>query len=116
MYCFDSEAFRFLACVQNGIEFPPEDITVFAASWTRAVEEKNRLFDHVRSLTPHKVHDTLSMNDARRVICAMSRPLAEMSVTIQKNIRGTMEAKNKARLADLEALDFEKDLHVDGID
>ena len=56
------------------------------------------------------------MNDARRVIWAMSRPLAEMSVTIQKNIRGAMEAKTKARLADLEALDFEKDLHVEGID
>ena len=46
----------------------------------------------------------------------MSRPLAEMSVAMQKNIREAKEAQVKAQLADSEAVDFEKQLHVDGVD
>jgi len=116
MYCFDSEAFRFLACIQAGVEFPEEDFEVFSSSWTRAVKEKTRMFEHIKTLKPHRVCNTLSMNDARTKVVAMSRPLAEMSVAMQKNIREAKEAQVKAQLADSEAVDFEKQLHVDGVD
>ena len=46
----------------------------------------------------------------------MSRPLAEMSVAMQKNIKEAKEAQVKAQLADSEAVDFEKQLHVEGVD
>ena len=116
MYCFDSEAFRFLACIKQGINFPEEDFEVFSSSWTRAVKEKDRMFEHIESLKPHGVCNTLSMNDARRIIVAMSRPLAEMSVAIQKNIKEAKEAEEKARLAGSEAVKLGQELHVDGVD
>ena len=116
MYCFDSEAFRFLACIKAGVIFPDEDVEVFSSSWTRAVKETTRMIDHIKTLRPHGVCNTLSMNDARSKVVAMSRPMAEMSVAIQKNIREAKEAQVKAQLADSEAVDFEKQLHVDGVD
>ena len=116
MYCFDSEAFRFLACIQAGVEFPKEDFEVFASSWTRAVQETTRMFEHIKTLSPHRVSNTLSMNDARTKVVAMSRPLAEMSVAMQKNIREAKEAQIKAQLADSEAMDFEQQLQVEGVD
>ena len=116
MYCFDSEAFRFLACIQAGVKFPEDDVEVFSSSWSRAVKETNRMIEHIKTLKPHGVHNTLSMNNARCKVVAMSRPMAEMSVAIQKNIKEAKEAQAKAKLADSEAVDFEKQLHVDGVD
>ena len=84
--------------------------------WTRAVKETTRMLEHIKTLRPHGVYNTLSMNDARCKVVAMSRPMAEMSVAIQKNIREAKEAQAKAKLADSEAVDFEKQLHVDGVD
>ena len=116
MFCFDSEAFRFLACIKEGIEFPKEDFEVFASSWTRAVQETNRMLEHIKTLSPHRVRNTLSMNDARTKVVAISRPLAEMSVAIQRNIRMAKEAQMKAQLADFEAMNFAQQLQVEGVD
>ena len=74
------------------------------------------MIDHIKTLRPHRVYNTLSMNDARTKVVAISRPLAEMSVAIQKNIREAKESQLKAQLANSEAVDFEKQLHVDGVD
>ena len=116
MFCFDSEAFRFLACIKEGIEFPKEDFEVFASSWTRAVQETERMLEHIKTLSPHRVRNTLSMNDARTKVVAISRPLAEMSVAIQRNIRMAKEAQMKAQLADFEAMNFAQQLQVEGVD
>ena len=86
---------------------------MFASSWTRAVQETTRMFEHIKTLSPHRVSNTLSMNDARTKVVAMSRPLAEMSVAMQKNIREAKEAQIKAQLADSEAMDFEQQLQVE---
>ena len=105
-----------MACIQAGVKFPDEDVEVFSSSWTRAVKETNRMLEHIKTLRPHGVNNTLSMNDARCKVVAMSRPMAEMTVAIQKNIREAKEAQAKAKLADTEAVDFEKQLHVEGVD
>ena len=72
IYCFDNEAFRFLACIKNGVTFPEKVIDEFASSWTHAVNEKERMFKHIMGLTPHKVHGTLALNEARRLIIQIS--------------------------------------------
>ncbi|CAG7734110.1 unnamed protein product [Allacma fusca] len=75
VYCMDNEAFRFLAAVKNGIEFSDYDRINFSTSWDKSVEEMNRLLAHITSLHPHRTQDTISLNNARKLIVALKKPL-----------------------------------------
>ncbi len=97
-FCFDNEAFRFLACLHNKVEFNDEDIRTYAASWDRAVNETNKLFGHINKIPPHKIRNTLSMNESRRVIVAMSKPMAEVAKTIQENMQTAKDAMEQINL------------------
>ena len=98
MYCFDSEPFQFLACVQAGIKFPDEDFEVFSAGWSKAVREQDRMFEHIGSLKPR-----LSLENIRRQVLPMTCSLTEMGVAMQEKIREVKEAEVKAKLAESQA-------------
>ncbi|XP_072028096.1 uncharacterized protein [Amphiura filiformis] len=115
-FCFDNEPFRFLACLKNGVIFSQGDINTYAESWNRAVEETKRLFDHISTLKPHKVRNTLNMNEARRIIVAMSKPLAEVAKTIQQNVQSGIEAKTQIDLYKKDMDSLKVDLNIDGYD
>jgi len=85
IYCIDNESVRFLAALKQGIKFREEEKNNYSTSWEMSVKETERLIEYISSLQPHKVKNTLSLNDARRLILELSRPLAEIS-TIQNNI------------------------------
>jgi hypothetical protein len=36
IFCFDNEAFRFLAAVQHGVNFTEEEVRDFSSSWERS--------------------------------------------------------------------------------
>ncbi|XP_072022743.1 uncharacterized protein [Amphiura filiformis] len=99
-FCFDNEAFRFLACLKNGVEFSQGDKDTYAASWNKSVEETYRLFETISKLRPHQVRNTLSMNEARRIIVTMSKPLAEVAKTIQQNITEANNIRLQIELCD----------------
>jgi len=86
IYCMDNESVRYLAALKQGIRFDEEEKKNYEASWKTSVNETNRLIEYISSLTPHKVENTLSYNNARRFIMTLSRPLAEVMSTIQNNI------------------------------
>ncbi|CAG8615329.1 8808_t:CDS:2 [Ambispora gerdemannii] len=86
MYCFDSESFRFLAAVKAGIKFEEMDEQSFAESWKRSVGESVRLLGYLCLRDPHKVKDTLTLNDARRIVINLAKPLAEAERLIKTNI------------------------------
>ena len=116
-FCFDSEAFRFLACIKNGIKFSQGDIDTFANSWNKSVEETQNLFKYISSkLTPHKVRDTLSMNEAKRIVTAMAKPLALVAQTIAQNVQAADEAKKKMLSADSDIRSIENDIKFSGYD
>ncbi|RHZ61186.1 hypothetical protein Glove_349g81 [Diversispora epigaea] len=71
MYCFDNESFRFLAALRENMKFSEE-------SW--------RLFKHIVSLEPHRTEETLSLNNVRKNVMLLSKPLAEIGQLIQINI------------------------------
>ena len=116
MFCFDNEAFRFLACLRNDIQFEQKEVEAFSKSWDVAAAETTRLFNHIKTLLLHKVLNTLSVNDARRIIVEMSRPMAEITVIIQKNIQTMEETKLKMEMMDKEVKAFSKDLYFNGFD
>ena len=111
-FCFDNEAFRFLACLKNGIEFNSQEQAAFSQSWDIATKTTIRLFDYVMTLEPHKIENTMSLNNARRVIGLMSRPMSEMTENIVKNIETLEDHKKKIKDLDDKALDLQKNLRV----
>jgi hypothetical protein len=115
-FCFDNESFRFLACLKNKVEFSDEDIGTYAASWDRAANETNKLFGYINSIPPHKIRDTLSMNESRRVIVAMSKPMAEVAKTIQENMQTAKDAMEQINLHSRGMADVEKNLQFTGVD
>ncbi|XP_054753483.2 uncharacterized protein LOC129259205 [Lytechinus pictus] len=91
-FCFDNEPFRFLACIKNGVTFNETDIATYASSWDRSVEETMRLLKYVESeLTPHNVKETIGMNEARRIILTMGKPLAEVANIIDRNVQAARD-------------------------
>ena len=115
-FCFDNEPFRFLACVKNGVEFSQGDINTYAESWNKSVEETMRLFHHISRLKPHKIRNTLNMNEARRIIVAMSKPLAQVAKTIQQNVQEGNEAKTQIDLVDKDMDSLKANLKFSGFD
>ena len=47
------------------------------------------------TIAPHLVENTLSIKDSRRLISILTKPLAEISTTIQENINSIETAKVK---------------------
>ncbi|CAG8568245.1 5149_t:CDS:1, partial [Dentiscutata heterogama] len=86
MYCFDNESFRFLAAAKNGVNFGEMDKTSFTESWKRSVTESVRLLQYLGFRDPHKVQDTLTLNEARNIVLHLAKPLASIEQNIQTNI------------------------------
>ncbi|KAG0586861.1 hypothetical protein KC19_2G122900 [Ceratodon purpureus] len=86
MYHFDSEGFRFLACVKNGLDFSEHESDTFRSSWKQSSDEAARLIQHIASLTPHDIQSTLSLNRVRDMLTTIEVPLAAISAAIQNNL------------------------------
>ncbi|CAG8789652.1 9112_t:CDS:1 [Cetraspora pellucida] len=110
-YCFDNESFRFLAAIKNNVQFEDE-IKTFANSWEESVKESRRLLRHITSRSPHKVKDTLSLNNARRLVKLLIKPLEDIQPRIESyinylgDIELELEKSNKA-IEDLKMTKFD---------
>lgn len=89
IYCFDSEAYRFLAAVKNPlqpIEFTEEERENFAKSWEISSHETTRLLDYFASLNPHPTQSTLNLNYARELVIKLAAPLAMNNRNLNLNM------------------------------
>ncbi|GBG82397.1 hypothetical protein CBR_g34773 [Chara braunii] len=116
IYSLDNESFRFLAAVKKGVRFSDKQTADFAKSWKWSVSECRRLIDHILSLPPHKVQDTVSINEARRLILGLARPLGDISKVIQIN-KNLIEDKMSEDVSDINHIeDLKKKLFVPSVD
>eukprot|EP00794_Sanderia_malayensis_P001186 gene1186-biopygen413 len=115
-FCFDNEAFRFLACLINGIHFNQQDIATYSSSWDRAVVETKRLFEHILELKPHSVRHTVSLNNARRIILELSKPLAKVAANIQVNIDSANNKAKELEASKKKASELQDKLYLDAVD
>ncbi|RMZ81539.1 hypothetical protein DV737_g2502, partial [Chaetothyriales sp. CBS 132003] len=83
-YCFDSESFRYLAAYKQGVVM--ENKRDFDNSWDRSREEAERMLAYFRTMEPHPVKSTLSLNGTRTLITQLTKPMAEISKQINANI------------------------------
>lgn len=98
-YCFDSESFRYLAAYKSGVVM--ENKLDFDRSWSQSRDETVRLIEHFQSIPPHEVKSTLSLNGARQLISELTKPLAEITQLINRNIQvqeDQVEALKDARI------------------
>ncbi|XP_054152484.1 uncharacterized protein LOC128951256 [Oppia nitens] len=93
MYCVDNEPFKYLCAVKQGINFEEQDVIVNTTSWDNSVKECLRLFNYLyngrtgnQGLTPHPIQNTLSINETRRLIVALVKPLFQIINIIKHNL------------------------------
>ena len=113
-FCFDNEAFRLLACVNNGIQFEKKKMDAYSESWTFASEMTTQMFDQIRSLPPHDTRNTVSMNEARNIVISLSKPMAEILQVIDKTKQEGEITKDVIENANKDIKEFEKSLHFKG--
>ena len=82
IYCIDNESFRFLAAQKKGFYFTEKDRQDYLVSWERSANETERLLAYIQTLKPHKVQDTLSLNETRKSIVDLSKSIAKISQNI----------------------------------
>ncbi|KAI8670436.1 G domain-containing protein [Fusarium keratoplasticum] len=96
VYSFDSEGFRFLAALKQARN-ELDGIDAFRRSWERSKKEIHRLLHHFQMLQPHAIQSTISLNRARELITALTRPMADITGSIEDTIR-----INTERLSELQ--------------
>ena len=97
VFCVDNESVRFLAAMKSGVTFTNHQQKDFSESWQRSVDEINRMMHRIISIKPHLVKNTLSINSVRYLIIELSKPLADITAHIQKNLQ-TIEIKRQEML------------------
>ena len=86
MFCMDNESVRFLAEIKTGYRFNEENRADYSKSWERSSEVCLQLMEHFAKIKPHKEKDTLSINESRRAISVLIKPLADATTVIQESI------------------------------
>ena len=94
IYCIDNESVRFLAALKQGVKFTKDEKKNYSTSWETSLRETERLINYISSLPPHKVKNTLTLNNARRLVLVLGRPLAQITSTIQNSI-GVMKQRRQ---------------------
>ncbi|EGC40243.1 hypothetical protein DICPUDRAFT_25410 [Dictyostelium purpureum] len=93
-FCFDSESFRFLAALKNDVQFGEDQIKDFSNSWKTSVTSTNNLISYLNLLPPHNIRNTTSLNESRRLIYALTRPIVEITQMIETKVK-TITTKKK---------------------
>uniref|UniRef100_A0AC34RDH8 G domain-containing protein n=1 Tax=Panagrolaimus sp. JU765 TaxID=591449 RepID=A0AC34RDH8_9BILA len=85
IHCIDNDAFRFQCAYSTIPAFKNQDPSPYKASWKASQSATTKLFQAMSKLDPHKVVDTLSINQARAMIISLIQPLAAITSIIQAN-------------------------------
>jgi GTP-binding protein EngB required for normal cell division len=85
-FCFDSESFRYLVALQNGIEFDSYQQTEYQQSWKSSVTESNRLLQYIcGELRSYSQNEWQSIEHAQFKINQIIRPMLETTRNIVRN-------------------------------
>ncbi|KAI2637959.1 hypothetical protein GGS26DRAFT_435232 [Hypomontagnella submonticulosa] len=113
-YYFDSESFRYLAAYTQGIDLGNRD--EYSYSWNFSADESRRLLQYFKSLEPHQVKNTLSLNDTRRTITRLTQPMAEIMQAINASIALNEDAANTLRTKELTLKELKPKLNVQQVE
>lgn len=88
LFCLDSESFRYLAALAQGVlkEGDAEREKDYERSWNRSVDTCKRLIKSLKSRPPVSMKHIKKLQDARRMIYNMSKPLQNIQDKLNTNI------------------------------
>ncbi|KRT85610.1 hypothetical protein AMK59_2772 [Oryctes borbonicus] len=114
-FFMDNEAFRFLLAQRNGLAFSDTEKKDFSISWEKSADVSLQLLTYVANLQPHKIQDTISINEARRLILSLSEPLAHVAKNIDDNLRCIIRKQEELQDENKTVEELKKLLHYDMI-
>ncbi|KAG5899641.1 hypothetical protein JTB14_036014 [Gonioctena quinquepunctata] len=118
IFCFDNEAFRYLAAVQEGVEYEASQRERYKESWKCSSKECWKLIKYILgddenpALEPHHVQSTSAINEARRMIIHLCQPLAEISQLINHNMNVLQRHEENLLLENQSIQDLTKQLFM----
>ncbi|KAF8850415.1 hypothetical protein BDZ45DRAFT_731598 [Acephala macrosclerotiorum] len=112
-YCFDSESFRYLAALKNNVRMGNEED--FRRSWKHSRDEALRLLDHFKTVPPHPVKSTVSLNGTRQLVLELTKPMAEISQIIRTNIAMCEDRMLELKDTRVSGDNLRKRLHLDKV-
>ncbi|TGZ81925.1 hypothetical protein EX30DRAFT_239815 [Ascodesmis nigricans] len=106
VYCFDSESFRYVAARHRGFDSWYHE--EFVSSWETSAKEAQRLIQYFRNRTPHLVKETVNLNQTRKVLTSLTRPMAYIKHSINDSIALNEDhiaalLNEKIKMADLQS-------------
>ncbi|KAN0035753.1 hypothetical protein ACTA71_005041 [Dictyostelium dimigraforme] len=113
IFCFDSESFRFLAALKQGIPFSDEQIKDFSNSWETSVKSTERLISYINSLTSHDIKNTVSLNNSRMLINTLTRPIVEITSMINCKVKDIETKKEEIKHKTNNIEELKKNLTVE---
>ncbi len=86
MFCVDSESFRYLAAIDNGVPLNAANDDDFRISWEKSSVACRQLVHKIKTLQPHSTKETTTLNEIRHLILQSAKPLSEISTLIQSRL------------------------------
>lgn len=108
--------YRFLACLKKGIKFEEDEIDLYSNSWTKSRDTTIKLFERVMNIIPHDIKKTLSLNEARNYVFALSKPMGEAIGLINRNLKVVEEKKKELQEFDANIKVFQAQLKFKGFE
>ena len=108
--------YRFLACLKKEIEFEEDEIDLYSKSWTKSRDTTIKLFERVMKVKPHETTKTLSLNEARNYVLALSKPMGEAVGLIHANLWAVERQKEELQVFDADIKAFQEQLNFKGFD
>ena len=108
--------YRFLTCLKKEIEFEEDEIDLYSKSWTKSRDTTIKLFERVMKVKPHETTKTLSLNEARNYVLALSKPMGEAVGLINANLRAVERQKEELQVFDADIKAFQEQLNFKEFD
>ena len=105
-----------MACLNTGIKFEPDEIELYRQSWDQAYKTTKKLFETVKQLKDHNITETISLNDARNCIIALSKPMGEAIKLIDMNLKELKNVRDICASCDNDISEFQKVLKSKGFE
>ena len=106
IYHMDNVGFKYLMAKKQ-VKYSDDDVKDFEKSWAKSVEETNRLLNTISKLKPHKLQQSLSLNNIRQKFVMLVKPIGDISQNIQTNLA----LANTKRLELQKCQSNQKELH-----
>lgn len=98
-FFIENDAYRLLVAKKQGYEWKPIQKMLCEESWNYSVKQCVAMFTTIQTFTPHDLDDTISLNNAKKVISELVEPIIRLTQNIEKNIAKIEKNKEKLNRA-----------------